>query len=99
MLFDLLKYLFQVTNMTHSDSVHTGGCCCHRIVMQFDEIKNELQNVRQTVGVAVTLLSVSRKVICCESILTCHCKIWTHRNITYPNLDTQTHNISKSELY
>jgi hypothetical protein len=29
--------------------------------MQFDEIKNELQNVRQTVGVAVTLLSVSRK--------------------------------------
>ena len=37
--------------------------------MQFDEIKNELQNVRQTVGVAVTLLSVSRKVICCESIL------------------------------
>lgn len=68
-VFDLLKYLFQVTNMTHSDSVHTGGCCCHRIVMQFDEIKNELQNVRQTVGVAVMLLSVSRKVICCGSIL------------------------------
>jgi hypothetical protein len=37
--------------------------------MQFDEIKNELQNVRQTVGVAVMLLSVSRKVICCGSIL------------------------------
>jgi len=66
-LFDLLKCLFQVMNMTHSDSVHTGGCCCHRIFMRFDEIKNELQNVRQTVGVAVSLLSVSSKVICCES--------------------------------
>jgi hypothetical protein len=46
--------------MTHSDSVHTGGCCCHTIFMQCDEIKSELQNLRQTVGVAVTLLSVSR---------------------------------------
>jgi hypothetical protein len=46
--------------MTHSNSVHAGGCCCHRILVQFDEIKNELQNIRRTVGVALTLLSVSR---------------------------------------
>ena len=79
-----MKCLFQVTNMTHSDSVHTGGCCCHRIFMQFDEIKNELQNVRQTVGVAVTLLSVSRKWCVVEASY-----------LPLQNLDTQTHNVSR----
>jgi hypothetical protein len=84
LLFDLLKCLFQFTNMTHSDSGHTGGCCCHRIVMQFDEIKNELQNVRQTVGIAVALLSVSRKSFVVKS-----------SSFRLQNLDTQKHNISK----
>jgi hypothetical protein len=83
-VFDLLKCLFQITNMTHSDPGHTGGCCCHRIVMQFDEIKNELQNVRQAVSVAITLLSVSRK--------------WFVVKASYlplQNLDTQTHTVSR----
>jgi len=57
--------------------------------MQFDEIKNELQNVRQMVGVAVTLLSVSRKVICCESLLLAIAKLG----------HTDTQRIQSSEFY
>jgi len=75
--------------MTHSDSVHTGCCCCHRTFMQFDEIKNELQNVRQMVGVAVTLLSVSIKVICCETPLLAIAKL--------RHADTQR--VQSSEFY
>jgi len=52
--------------------------------MQFDEIKKELQNVRQTVGVAVTLLNVSRKWFVVKAT-----------NLPLQNLDTQTHNVSK----
>jgi hypothetical protein len=45
--------------MAPTDSTQTEGSCCHRSVIQFDEIKNELKNIRQTVDIAVKLLSVS----------------------------------------
>jgi hypothetical protein len=45
--------------MAPSDSTQREGCCCHKSVKQFDEIKSELKNIRQTVDVAVKLLSVS----------------------------------------
>ena len=54
------------------------------MVVQFDEIKNELQNIRQTVGVAVTLLSVSRDWFVVKASY-----------LTLRNLDTHEHNVSK----
>lgn len=54
--------------------------------MQFDEIKNELQNIRQTVGVAVTLLSVSRNLFVVKSSY-----------LTLQNSDTHKHNVSKAQ--
>jgi hypothetical protein len=45
--------------MAPSGATQTDDSCCHRSVLQFGEIKNELKNIRQTVDVAVKLLSVS----------------------------------------
>lgn len=45
--------------MAPAESTKKEGSCCHRSVVQFVEIKNELKNIRQTVDLAVKLLSVS----------------------------------------